>query len=204
MGIIFYLYELALDMMLAAIPAVGFAMVFNVPQRALRWCALLGAIGHGSRMVMMTAGFNIEWATFMAALLVGSIGIQWSRWYLAHPKIFTVAAVIPMFPGISAYTAMISAVKISHFGYSEEMMIMLLSNFLKASSIVGALSIGLSIPGLWAVSQASARLANRAAGSPAALLPERPLCYYVCSYPSLFSCSELRLIYVFTNINYRF
>lgn len=76
MGIIFYLYELALDMMLAAIPAVGFAMVFNVPQRALRWCALLGAIGHGSRMVMMTAGFNIEWATFMAALLVGSIGIQ--------------------------------------------------------------------------------------------------------------------------------
>lgn len=121
MGIISYLFDLVQDMALAAIPAVGFAMVFNVPQRALRWCALL----------------------------VGSIGIQWSRWYLAHPKIFTVAAVIPMFPGISAYTAMISAVKISHFGYSEEMMIMLLSNFLKASSIVGALSIGLSIPGLW-------------------------------------------------------
>ncbi len=46
-----------------------------------------GAIGHGSRMIMMSAGFNIEWATFLAALLVGSIGIQWSRWYLAHPKI---------------------------------------------------------------------------------------------------------------------
>lgn len=61
---------------------------------------------------------------------------------------FTVAAVIDV-SGISAYTAMISAVKISHFGYSEEMMILLLSNFLKASSIVGALSIGLSIPGLW-------------------------------------------------------
>lgn len=149
MGIISFIFALAEDMLLAAIPAVGFAMVFNVPQRALRWCALLGAIYHGSRMIMMSAGFNIEWATFLAALLVGSIGIQWSRWYLAHPKIFTVAAVIPMFPGISAYTAMISAVKISHFGYSEEMMILLLSNFLKASSIVGALSIGLSIPGLW-------------------------------------------------------
>ena len=137
MGIISYLFALLQDMALSAIPAAGFAMVFNVPQRALRWCALLGAIGHGSRMVMMSAGFNIEWATFLAALLVGCIGI------------FTVAAVIPMVPGISAYTAMISAVKISHFGYSEEMMIMLLSNFLKASSIVGALSIGLSIPGLW-------------------------------------------------------
>jgi uncharacterized membrane protein YjjB (DUF3815 family) len=54
-----------------------------------------------------------------------------------------------MFPGISAYTAMISAVKIGHFGYSEALMITLLTNFLKASSIVGALSIGLSVPGLW-------------------------------------------------------
>lgn len=50
-----------------------------------------------------------------------------------------------MFPGISAYTAMISAVKISQLGYSEPLMITLLTNFLTASSIVGALSIGLSI-----------------------------------------------------------
>jgi uncharacterized membrane protein YjjB (DUF3815 family) len=149
MGIVDFMQALMQDIILSAIPAVGFAMVFNVPQRALPWCALLGAIGHSSRFVMMSAGFNIEWATFLAAIVVGCIGIRWSRWYLAHPKIFTVAAVIPMFPGISAYTAMISAVKISHFGYSEEMMIALLSNFLKASSIVGALSVGLSIPGLW-------------------------------------------------------
>nr|VXZ88951.1 Inner membrane protein YjjP [Klebsiella pneumoniae] len=37
-------FALAEDMLLAAIPAVGFAMVFNVPQRALRWCALLGRL----------------------------------------------------------------------------------------------------------------------------------------------------------------
>ncbi len=47
MGVIEFLLALAQDMILAAIPAVGFAMVFNVPVRALRWCALLGAIGHG-------------------------------------------------------------------------------------------------------------------------------------------------------------
>lgn len=144
-----FLLLLVQDMLLSAIPAVGFAMVFNVPARALPWCALLGAIGHSSRMVLMQAGLSIEWATFLASVLVGCIGIQWSRWYLAHPKIFTVAAVIPMFPGISAYTAMISAVQISHMGYSEALMETLLGNFLKATSIVGALSIGLSLPGLW-------------------------------------------------------
>ncbi|STF33473.1 inner membrane protein [Escherichia coli] len=86
----------------------------------------------------------------MASMLVGTIGIQWSRWYLAHPKVFTVAAVIPMFPGISAYTAMISAVKISQLGYSEPLMITPVNQpFLQLQSIVGALSIGLSIPGLW-------------------------------------------------------
>ena len=95
MGVIEFLLALAQDMILAAIPAVGFAMVFNVPVRALRWCALLGSIGHGSRMILMTSGLNIEWSTFMASMLVGTIGI------------------------------------------------------LTASSIVGALSIGLSIPGLW-------------------------------------------------------
>ncbi len=137
------------DMLLSAIPAAGFAMVFNVPRRALPWCALLGAVGHGSRTVMIMMGLNIEWGTFLAAMLVGCIGIQWSRWYLAHPKVFTVAAVIPMFPGISAYSAMISAVKISHFGYTDALMVSLVTNFLKAASTVGALSIGLSLPALW-------------------------------------------------------
>ena len=60
MGVIEFLFALAQDMILAAIPAVGFAMVFNVPVRALRWCALLGAIGHGSRMILMTSG-QVDW-----------------------------------------------------------------------------------------------------------------------------------------------
>ncbi|EKT57448.1 threonine/serine exporter [Providencia sneebia] len=144
-----FLLALIWDMALAAIPAIGFAMVFNVPIKALKYCALLGAIGHGSRMVLMSLGLNIEWGSFIAAIMIGVIGIQWSRWWLAHPKVFTVAAVIPMFPGISAYTAMISVVKISHLGYTPELFETLVTNFLQASFIVGALSIGLSLPGLW-------------------------------------------------------
>lgn len=137
------------DMLLASVPALGFAMVFNVPKKALRYCALLGSIGHGSRMLMMHYGLNIEWASLLSAILIGIIGIQWSRWLLAHPKVFTVAAVIPMFPGIAAYSAMVTAVQISHLGYSEALMGTLVTQFLRASFIVGALSIGLSLPGLW-------------------------------------------------------
>ncbi|WP_200857169.1 threonine/serine exporter family protein, partial [Klebsiella pneumoniae] len=44
------------DMFFAAIPAVGFALVFNVPVPALKYCALGGALGHGSRYLMMHFG----------------------------------------------------------------------------------------------------------------------------------------------------
>ncbi|MFV9998015.1 MAG: threonine/serine exporter [Arsenophonus endosymbiont of Dermacentor nuttalli] len=148
MGIVFLL-TLIEKMLLAAIPAVGFAVVFNVPVRALRYCALLGAIGYGFRIILMEMNFSIEWASFCAAILIGIIGIQWSRWWLAHLKVFTVVAVIPMFPGISAYVAMISLVKIAHLGYNTELPETLVTHFLKTLFIVGALSVGLSIPGLW-------------------------------------------------------
>ena len=97
----------------------------------------------------MHYGFLIEWSTFIASILIGSIGIYWSRRFLAHPKVFTVAAVIPMFPGVYAYKAMIAMVEISHLGYSSQLFETMITNFLRASFIVGALSIGLSLPALW-------------------------------------------------------
>lgn len=136
------------DMFFAAIPAVGFALVFNVPVPALKYCALGGAIGHGSRFVMMHFGIPIEWATFFAATLVGMIGVHWSHKFLAHPKVFTVAALIPMVPGVFAYRAMIAMVEINHLGFNPELLETLLENFLKAMFIIAGLAVGLAVPGL--------------------------------------------------------
>ncbi|WP_043991659.1 threonine/serine exporter family protein [Vibrio sp. AND4] len=140
--------EIVKDMFFAAIPAVGFAMVFNVPQKALKYCAIGGAIGHGSRYLMMHLGLPIEWATFFAATLVGLIGVHWSRRFLAHPKVFTVAALIPMVPGVFAYKAMIAVVEINHLGYSPELIATCMENFLKAMFIIAGLAVGLAVPGL--------------------------------------------------------
>ncbi|QBH97439.1 hypothetical protein EKN56_14130 [Limnobaculum zhutongyuii] len=137
------------NMLLAAIPAVGFALVFNVPVKALKYCALLGAIGYACRTILIYYQFPLEWSTLLTSMLIGTIGIRWSRRFLAHPKVFTVAAVIPMFPGVFAYKAMIALVEISHKGYSAELFETMITYFLRASFIVGALSIGLSLPALW-------------------------------------------------------
>lgn len=136
------------DMFFASIPAVGFALVFNVPQKALKYCAVGGAIGHGSRYLMLQYGVPIEWATFAAATIVGMIGVYWSRKFLAHPKVFTVAALIPMVPGVFAFKAMIALVEINHLGYTPELVMVLMENFLKAMFIIAGLAIGLAMPGL--------------------------------------------------------
>ncbi|MGD8111904.1 threonine/serine exporter family protein [Vibrio sp. NTOU-M3] len=142
------LFGLINDMLFAAIPAVGFALVFNVPKNALKYCAIGGALGHGSRYLMMHFGIPIEWATFFAATVVGMIGVHWSHRFLAHPKVFTVASLIPMVPGVFAFKAMIALVELNHQGYNPELVAMLFENFLKAMFIIAGLAVGLAMPGL--------------------------------------------------------
>ncbi|UTV27446.1 threonine/serine exporter family protein [Photobacterium atrarenae] len=148
MTMLAFLLALLNDMFFAMIPAVGFALVFNVPHKALKYCAIGGALGHGSRFVLMHWGVPIEWATLGAATLVGMIGVHWSHRFLAHPKVFTVAAMIPMVPGVFAFKAMIALVEINHRGFSPELWTLLLENVIKAVFIVAALAIGLAMPGL--------------------------------------------------------
>ena len=68
------------DALLAAIPAVGFAMIFNVPKGALKYCALAGALGHALRLGLHKfGGVPLEWATLLAAGVVSMVGIHIDR-----------------------------------------------------------------------------------------------------------------------------
>ncbi len=136
------------DMFFAAIPAVGFALIFNVPKNALKYCAVLGAIGHGFRTLLIHYDIPLVFATFFAAALIGFIGVHLAKHYLAHPKVFTVAAIIPMIPGVPAYRAMIAVVQIHHYGSSQELFAQMVDNFIQTGFLLGALVFGLALPGL--------------------------------------------------------
>lgn len=139
----------AQDAAIAAVPAVGFAMIFNVPVRALGYCAILGALGHSSRLVMHRfGGLQVEWATLIAAAAISVIGVVWARKWRAHPKVFTVAAVIPMIPGMYAFTALLAVIEIDRSGYTPELLSTMIQSGLKAFFIVSALAVGLAVPGL--------------------------------------------------------
>ena len=136
------------EMGLAAVPAVGFALVFTVPVRALAYCAVFGAIGRGSRYLMMQGGMPIEWATLIAAGLVSFIGVYIAQRLRAHPKIFTVAAMIPMIPGVSFFTTILALAEMQQKGYTPELLGTAVSSGIKTLFIVNGLAVGLALPGL--------------------------------------------------------
>ncbi|QEH48656.1 threonine/serine exporter family protein [Aggregatibacter actinomycetemcomitans] len=143
-----WLFLLLDNMFFAAIPAVGFALVFNVPPKALKYCALLGALGHVTRTILIQCNIPIVFATLVGAALIGFIGVHLSHRYLAHPKVFTVAAIIPMSPGVQAYKAMIAIVQIHHYGFSDALFEQMIASFISTTFILGALVFGLALPGL--------------------------------------------------------
>ena len=60
----------------AAITAIGFGSISNIPFKAFSGCALLAAIGYVVRYVLIyVANWNIIPASFIAALSIGFISI---------------------------------------------------------------------------------------------------------------------------------
>ncbi len=133
---------------LAAVPAVGFGMLFNVPIRMLGYCALGGAAGRGIRWALLQADMPIEWATLLAATAVSFLGVYSASRLRAHPKVFTVAAMIPMIPGVYLFTALIALATIQEHGFTPELWATAVSSGLKGVFIVSALAVGLAVPGL--------------------------------------------------------
>lgn len=143
-------FEFLQNMLLAAVPAVGFGMVFNVPRGALILCAAGGGLGRGLRYLLFAdgRGLPIELATFIAASAVSLLGVYVAQRFRAHPKVYTVAAMIPMIPGVPFFTALIAVAEIQRRGLSQELLNTAISSGLRATFIVAALAVGLALPGL--------------------------------------------------------
>ena len=137
------------QMALASVPAVGFGMVFNVPRRVLGYCAVGGALGRGLRYLLVEgAGIPVEWSTLLAAATVSLLGVAVAQRLRAHPKVFTVAAMIPMIPGVPLFKTLITIVQIQQKGLNNELLSTAITSGLQAFFVVAALAVGLAVPGL--------------------------------------------------------
>ena len=137
------------DALFSAVPAVGFAMVFNVPKRFLIHCAFAGAIAHAFRTFLLHHGLAIEWATFSAAAAIGFMAILFAKRHLAPALMLAVAASIPMLPGVFAFETVTALIKLTaQSQVSHELTDAVITNGLKTVFIVAALAGGLAMPQL--------------------------------------------------------
>ena len=92
------LLQILQDALFAAIAAIGFSAISNPPKRAYFYCALLAAVGHSLRFVLMQApgiGWHIIVASVVAAFIIGVLAVFLS------PKVKTPAETC-LFPGGTA------------------------------------------------------------------------------------------------------
>ena len=134
----------------AAVAATGFAILFNVPPRALPGCAVAAASGHTLRTWLLQLGLAIEPATLLAATLIGFMGVLLARKNHSPTVIFTVPAAIPMVPGTFAFRTMLGILEItslSVFG-GTPVLVEAELNAVKTGLILAAIAGGIIAPRL--------------------------------------------------------
>ena len=139
------------DAIFSGIAALGFAMLFNVPRRALVYCAIVGAIGHATRTLMMEQfQLTIGISSLIGATTVGFMA-KGLAYRLKIPSIvFGISGVIPMIPGVFAYETMLAVIQLPVA--TKETVLQLLSQVAVNASTTGfvlaALALGIAMPNL--------------------------------------------------------
>lgn len=129
--------------------ALGFAVLFNVPQRTLWVIYLLGALGGALKFFAISLGVGIILGSFFGAMLVGFLSIYAAHFRHAPAFVFAIPAVIPMVPGAFAYRMMLGIIKLTGDVDPQrfiQLMAETVDNGLKALFVLMALALGVSAP----------------------------------------------------------
>lgn len=138
------------DALWSAVAAVGFAVLFNVPRRALPGCAMAAALGHAARTLLMQLGMDIELATLAGSSVIGFISLFLSqRWHAPMP-IFSISASVTLVPGVFAFRTMLAILEVSvgDPATASDALVIASSNAIKTAFILGAIALGIAVPAL--------------------------------------------------------
>jgi len=130
--------------------AAGFGVLFNIGFRSLPWCAASGAVALAVRTCCLERGWNLEAASFAAALTVGAaVQVLRARTNISQNALDVVGC-IPMVPGSFAAKAILAMFALTATGSADasETLITAVQFALRVTFTVGAIGTGLAIPTL--------------------------------------------------------
>ena len=139
------------DGFLAAIAAIGFAVISNPPKKAVFIAALLAAVGHACRYYLLhQTPLDLTSSTLIAAFTIG-MGSMWFAKLIHCPaEVFSFPSLLPMIPGMYAYKIVFSLImfmqnmKVPEL--QEKYLIDLFTNTIVTCSVIFMLAVGATIP----------------------------------------------------------
>ena len=134
-----------------AIAAVGFGVLFNLSFRSLPWCAATGGLALAVRTwCQQQCGWNLEGASFAAALTVGVAVQLLRRRANISQNALDVAGCIPMVPGSFAAKAILGlfALTATDPAHATESLTIAVQYTLRVMFTIGAIGTGLAMPRL--------------------------------------------------------
>ncbi|MGN0280681.1 MAG: threonine/serine exporter family protein [Prevotella sp.] len=94
------------DGLFAAMASVGFASISNPPRKAYICCAILAAVGHSLRYILMNNNIinvHIILASGIAAFAIGILAVRMAPIAKCPAETCFFPALLPMIPGMYAY-----------------------------------------------------------------------------------------------------
>lgn len=144
--------EFIQDGFMAMIAAIGFASISSPPKRAYIYCALIAAVGHSARFLMMhhdTLNLHIVIATTIASFIIGLLAVLTSPLSRTPPETCLFPSLLPMIPGIYAYKTFGGLAMCLAHGVEKEFdhyFYLFASNALTCLFILLGMAIGATIP----------------------------------------------------------
>lgn len=135
------------DVLFSAAAAAGFAMLFNVPFRAVGFCVLCGVASHSVRTELAHLGLDLASGSLIGAALAGVVAVFAGRLYHLPPVTFAFPGIVAMIPGSYGFRAGIGALQVMAQGSAAAptLVAATLSLAISTAFITAAIGIGLSL-----------------------------------------------------------
>lgn len=144
------IFNLLQDAFFAALAAIGFASVSNPPRNAFKFCALIAAVGHSTRYLLMNVlGWHIVLGSFVAAVVIGMLAIIIAPKVKCPPETFAFPSLLPMIPGIYAYhtvQALVLCVSSNSEAVISHYSSLLIYNGLICTFVIACMVVGAVVP----------------------------------------------------------
>ena len=133
------------DAFFAGLAAAGFALLFNVPPRAIIFCIVAGAVGHGLRTALQQLDVPLPLSSFVGALMAAVVALLAGRFHRVPPVVFAFPGVVAMIPGSYGFRAGIAGLQVMELGSAASATLVATTLGLAITTAVTTIAIGLGL-----------------------------------------------------------